>query len=103
MHLQAVQAAGSQEVAGAWPHVAALVQAAGTEKVLLLAAIETAGALRPGEARSLFDDLIDSEDEDIAAAVDEAIMMADAQLEHDFDDDEIDEEDEEEGQGEYLN
>jgi len=104
MHLQAVQAAGSQEVGAAWPHVSALVRVPGTEKVLLLAAIETAGVLRPGEARSLFEDLIDSEDEDIAAAVDEAIMMADAQLEHDFDDEEEDEGDgEEEGEGGYVN
>jgi hypothetical protein len=102
IHREAVQAAGSREIDAAWPHVAALVRTPGTDKDLLLAAIEAAGEIRPQEAMELFGELIDSEDEDIAAAVDEALMMADSRLEFDRMEEEDDEEEEEE-EGGYLN
>jgi hypothetical protein len=75
---EAVLAAGSWEVEGAWERVSSLLASPGTEKALLLAAIETAVALRPREAGRLLDDLRTSDDEEIADAVDEALAMADA-------------------------
>jgi hypothetical protein len=73
---EAVRAAGNREVAAAWAHVAALVTAPDTEKPLLLAAIESIAAIRPSEAALVLDDLADADDEDIAAAVEEAMAMA---------------------------
>jgi len=63
-------------VDAAWPHVAALVTSEETDKFLLLAAIEAAGNIRPREAAEIFLDLMDSDDEDIAEAVHEAMVMA---------------------------
>jgi hypothetical protein len=104
IHLEAVYAAGSQEVEPAFPHVAALVTAGGTSKELLLAAIEAVASIRPHEAGEILADLAVSEDEDIAAAVDEALMMADADPdideEEDEDDEDEDDEDDEDEEGE---
>jgi hypothetical protein len=58
---------------------------------LLLAAIGAVASIRPSEAGSILVDLADSDDEEIAEAVDEAIGMAET-----FPDDEEDEEDESE-------
>jgi len=76
IHYEAVQAAGDRELDDAWPHVAALLSSGHTEKLLLLAAIEAAASIRPREAAEVLVDLADSDDEDIAAAVDEALAMA---------------------------
>jgi hypothetical protein len=76
IHYQAVLAAGNWEVDAAWPHVAALIVSRETEKPLLLAAIEAIASIRPHEAGEILADLADSNDEDIAAAVDEAMAMA---------------------------
>lgn len=76
IHYEAVRAAGTWEIDAAWPHVAALVFSPDTDKPLLLAAIESLAAIRPGEAALLLDDLADSDDEDIAAAVEEAMSIA---------------------------
>ena len=54
---EAVQAAGAWEVDAAWPHVSALLTAPDTDKVLLLAAIEAAVAIRPREAEPLLAEL----------------------------------------------
>ena len=86
---EAIVAAGNWEVAAAWPHVAALVTARETEKPLLLAAIDAAASIRPQEAFVLLDDLADSDDEDIADAVHEALAMAEG---HSVDD-ELDDDD----------
>ena len=86
---EAVVAAGNWEVDAAWPHVAALVTSMETEKPLLLAAIDAAASIRPQEAFALLDDLADSDDQDIADAVHEALAMAEG---HSVDD-ELDDDD----------
>ena len=93
IHYEAVLAAGNWEVAAAWPHVAALVTSEETEKPLLLAAIDAVASIRPHEARELLDGLADSDDEDIVAAVHEAMAMA-AGLSGQDEDDELDDDDE---------
>jgi hypothetical protein len=97
IHVEAVEAAGAQEVAAAWPHVLALVEDPATPKPLLAAAINAVAAIRPAEARDVLEDLAESEDEEIAAVAEEAIDMAEAtssEAEEDEDD-----EDEEFGKG----
>ena len=76
VHYQAVCAAGNWGVEAAWPHVADLLCSPDTDKSLLLAAIEAAPAVRPREATAILMDLVDSGDEDIASAADEAVAMA---------------------------
>ena len=73
---EAIQAAGNWGLAAAWCHMLALVQDAATPKPLLLAAISAVASIRPAETRSVLVDLADSDDEEIAEAVDEAIGMA---------------------------
>jgi hypothetical protein len=84
----AVTAAGNWKVEGAWSHVSALLHAANTSKDLLLAAIEAVGNLRPEKAADELEHLEDSDDEDIAAAVEEALTLAKLELDLDGDDDE---------------
>ncbi len=86
IHLHAVQAAGTWEIEGAWPHLTALVRSGRTEKDLLLAAIEAVASVRPSEAQEVLADLVDSKDEDIAEAVLEALAMADMDDYDDLDD-----------------
>jgi hypothetical protein len=73
---EAIQAAGNWGLATAWSHIFALVRDAATPKSLLLAAIGAVASIRPAEARSVLADLADSDDEEIAEAIDEAIGMA---------------------------
>jgi len=73
---EAIQAAGNWELDAAWYHILELVRDAGTPKSLLLAAVGAVASIRPAEARSVLVDLADSDDEEIADAVDEAIAMA---------------------------
>jgi HEAT repeat protein len=93
---QAVVAAGNWELDEAWPHVAALLNSKRTEKSLLLAAIEAAASIRPGEAAEILIDLTNSRDEDIVEAAYEAMAMAedpwteDEEYEDDDDDDDDD-------------
>jgi hypothetical protein len=83
-HMEAVSAAGENELDAAWPHVRALVEnARTTPKPLLLAAIEAAGSIRPHEAVPLLRDLAESRDQEIADAAEEAIMMARARPDED--------------------
>jgi hypothetical protein len=88
IHYQALVAAGNWGVKAAWPHIAALITSPGTPKDLLLAAIEAVPSICPQQAGEVLDDLIDSDDEDIADAVQEALAMAEG---HSNDDDEDDE------------
>ncbi|MBI3454215.1 MAG: HEAT repeat domain-containing protein [Candidatus Rokubacteria bacterium] len=93
LRYEAVLAAGNWEVDAAWPHVAALVTSAKTEKSLRLAAIDAVASIRPHEALELLHDLADSDDEDIADAVHEALAMAEGPSgEHE--DDELNDDDE---------
>lgn len=86
IHCEAVQAAGAWEVDAAWPHVAALVAAEATDKPLLLAAIDAVAAIRPRAAEQVLAELADSDDEDVAAAVEDAMDMARGGLGADDDD-----------------
>ncbi len=76
IHYQAVSAAGIWQIDAAWPQITALIRSSDTEKPLLLAAIESAASIRPQEAAEVLGDFIDSEDEDIAEAVFEALSTA---------------------------
>jgi hypothetical protein len=93
IHYEAILAAGNWEVAAAWPHVAALVTSEETEKPLLLAAIDAVASIRPHEALEILDHLAGSDDEDIVAAVHEAMAMAEGLSDQD-EDDELDDDDE---------
>ena len=83
IHYEAVRAAGAWGVDAAWPHIAALVTSGGTDKPLLLAAIEAVASIRPREAAEILDDLTDSDDEDIVEAVSEAMTMAEGLADED--------------------
>jgi hypothetical protein len=96
IHYEAIHAAGNWELDAAWPHIVELLNDPDTPKPLLLAAIGAAGCIRPAEAGLVLVDLADSEDEDIAEAADEAMMMAEGASAA-----EEDEEDDEEG--EWIN
>ena len=91
IHCNAVIAAGNWELDAAWPHIAALVTSDKTDKPLLLAAIGAIATVRPEEALDILNDLIDSDDEDIVDAVQEAIAMAEGLLNDDEDEDDKDE------------
>jgi hypothetical protein len=74
---EAVHAAGNWAVDGAWPHIRALVLAGEeVDKPLLLAAIDAAVIIRPEEVADVVGDLTESEDEEIAEAVLDALAMA---------------------------
>lgn len=73
---EAVVVAGNWEVDAAWPHIAALLASESTDKRLLLAAIEALATIRPDEAPEILGDLLDSDDEDIVDAAQEALAMA---------------------------
>ncbi|MGD9364356.1 MAG: hypothetical protein PVH87_01585 [Desulfobacteraceae bacterium] len=85
IHYQAVCAAGSWEVDAAWPHISRLVSAPGTDKPLLLAAIDAVVGIRPQEAGMILVDLIHSDDEEIVEATHEAMAMAAALSGEEFD------------------
>jgi hypothetical protein len=85
---QAVNAAGNWELDAAWSHIVELLNDAHSPKPLLLAAIGAVGSIRPAEAREILVDLADSDDEEIAEAVNEA--MAAAEVPSDEEDDEED-------------
>ena len=85
---QAVNAAGNWELDAAWSDIVELVNDAHSPKPLLLAAIGAVGSIRPAEAREILVDLADSDDEEIAEAVDE--VMAAAEVPSDEEDDEQD-------------
>lgn len=111
---EAILAAGAWALDAAWPTVSALISDKGTEKPLLMAAIDAVSTIRPKETPQLLEHLVDSEDEDIADAVAEALDNAEvAELEDgedlfgeddddldddDEDDDDDDEDDDDEGE-----
>jgi hypothetical protein len=74
IRLHAVRAAGAHEVEDAWPHVRAILDGGTEDRELLLAAIEAAGSIESEEAEELFRRLDDS-DEEVAAAIEEALSM----------------------------
>ena len=72
---EAVVAAGNWEIDAAWSHIAALITAEEVDKRLLLAAIGAVATVRPHDAPRILADLMESDDEDIVEAVDEALAM----------------------------
>ena len=86
---EAIRAAGAWSVDAAWPRVAAIVEGERRHKPLLLAAIEAAAEIRPGQAGELLADLAGSADREIAAVADEALVMAEGMREADEDYDDI--------------
>ena len=94
IHYEAVRAAGNWGLDAAWSHIVKLVHDAHTPKPLLLASIAAVGSIRPAEAPEVLMDLVDSGDEEIADAADEAIAMAQGASAMEEDEDEEDEEDE---------
>jgi len=94
IHYEAVEAAGTWEVAAAWPHVVALVEDTTTPKTLLLAAIGAVASINPAEAGMILVDLTDSDDEEIVEAAHEAMAMAEVGSGGDYDEEEEEDEDE---------
>jgi hypothetical protein len=90
---EAVRALDRQDVEEAWPYVRHLLVADGVDKPLLLAAILAAGNLRPEEAPEMLDHLADSDDEEIAEAVSEALLTTESLMEDLDDPDYIDPDD----------
>jgi hypothetical protein len=89
---QAVIAAGDWGLDGAWSRIVELLNDGRSPKALLLAAIGAVGSIRRHEAQKILVDLADSDDEEIAEAVEEALAPADIDL------------DEEDGEGDkWLN
>jgi len=84
---EAVCAAGNWGIDAAWPQIASLVTTRKTEKGLLLAAIEAAAIIRPGEAAEILGPLLESDDEDIVDAVYEALALTGQFLDEDDDED----------------
>jgi hypothetical protein len=77
IHYQAVCAAGSFEVAEAWPHVLSIIKhPKEVDKPLLLAAIDAVASIRPKEASDALDALAHSDDEEISEAVLDAMSLA---------------------------
>ena len=87
IHFNAVQAAGAWGVDAAWWHVHELVTAPGTEKSLLIAAIYALASIRSEDAWEILDELSDSEDEEIADAVFDALGWVQESLDE-YEDDE---------------
>ncbi|MBI1876485.1 MAG: hypothetical protein HYS05_21700 [Acidobacteria bacterium] len=73
---EAVVAAGNWGIEAAWPHIADLLVPESTDKPLLLAAIEAVPTIHPHDAAEILGDLLDSDDEDVIDAVQEALAMA---------------------------
>jgi uncharacterized protein (UPF0147 family) len=93
---EAVQAAGNWELNSAWSHIARLVQDPATPKHILLAAIDAIAGIRPGEAGAILADLLDSDDEEIVEAADEALTIAEGsagRIDDDLDTDDLDTDD----------
>ena len=79
---QAVCAAGAAGLDAAWPHVADVLARRRGDRPLLLAAIESAAAIRPEEAQAVLVDLArEMDEEEIDDAVGEAVAFAEAMQE----------------------
>jgi hypothetical protein len=103
IHFEAVNAAGNWELDEAYPHVLALVKDPRTPKPLILAAIEAAASIRPADAGQALLERLESDDEEIRDAAEEAVMMAEGHEDLLFGDDEDDEDDEEESGEHWRN
>ncbi len=87
LRYEAVCAAGNWALQAAFPRVAALATSEATEKGLRLAAISAVSSIRPHETLDVLGGLMDSDDEDIAEAVADALALAEGETCDDEDDD----------------
>ncbi|NQV32069.1 MAG: hypothetical protein HQ515_05205 [Phycisphaeraceae bacterium] len=92
-HYEAVRAAGACALDDAWTSIESLVMNPATDKPLLMAAIEAAVNIRPGEAGGLLADFLNSDDEDILDVVYGSLALAGTDLLDGDDDEEEDFED----------
>ncbi len=95
---EAVQAAGNWGLKDAWPCIKELLLKEDTDKWLLVAAIEASATVNPEECVDLITEFEDSEDEDIADAVEDALTtagMAIDEFDDGYDDDDYDDYDDE--------
>jgi hypothetical protein len=76
VHYEAVVAAGAWGIGAAWPHIVDLVASESVEKALRLAAIAAVPSIRPDEAGTILGALLDSDDQEVVEAVEEALAMA---------------------------
>ena len=90
IYYEAVCAAGNWALDAAWSHVKGLVTSKGTDKFLLLAAIDAVAGIRPQESQALLVDLTDSDDEDIVEAAFDAMAMAEGSWDDAYDDEDED-------------
>lgn len=88
---EAILAAGEHEVGAAWPKVRSFLKPPSKDKRLLLAAIEASATIRPEEAQTILAGFVESRDEEIAEAAEDALAMAEG-FSDDSDEDEEDEE-----------
>jgi hypothetical protein len=88
---EAVCAAGTWALDGAWPLVTSLAASEKTEKGLRLAAIAAVGWIRPQQAPEVLGDLVDSDDEDVAEAAVDALALAEGGLDNEGEDEDEDE------------
>lgn len=91
IHLEAIYAAGRQEIADSWPHVKAILENKKSERDLLIAAINVSASINPEECQMILDEYCDSPNEEIADAAEEAFHLAEV-LQAEFGDEEDDEE-----------
>jgi hypothetical protein len=77
MLYEAIRAAGTWEVATAWPRVRSLLRSTETSLPLLLASIEAAGSIGGEEGLEMLQELSTSRDREIADAADEALLFSD--------------------------
>jgi len=82
VRFEAVRSAGHQAVGAAWSRVRAILRTERSDKVLILAAIDAAASIRfddPDGLAEALGELPDSDDEEIADAALEALMMAEGE------------------------
>jgi HEAT repeat protein len=72
---EAVVAAGASEIKAAWPPIRSMLKDRKTPKELLLGAIEAAGMIGAEDAERILNDFLESDDEEIAEAAEDALSM----------------------------
>ncbi len=102
IHYEAVEAASTWSIDACWPHIVSLIEAEGTPKPLLLAAIGAVATIRPQDAAEVLAPLTLSDDEDVVEAVEEALVLAQPLDEDDEDDEDEEYEDDEDDDDEKL-
>ncbi len=82
---EAIGATGAWSLDAAWSDVVNMVRTRSVSKPLLLAAIAAVGSIRPQQAIEVLAELVDDPDEDIADAVQEALMTPELEELEEFD------------------